>query len=107
MYDEDELERIKQEKLRRLLAQQEAQRRLQEAMAQAEREAQIEAIKKVILLRYVDKDVRERIYNIRSVNPEFANRIEAYIIALIQSKRVNRIDFDTFKWIIENIKGKK
>lgn len=107
MYDEDELERIKRNKLRTLLAQQEAQRRLQEAIAQAEREAEIKAIKKVILLRYVDRDVRERIYNIKSVNPQLAQRIEDYIIALIQSRRVSRIDFETFKWIIENIKGEK
>lgn len=107
MYEEDrELERLKREKLRRLMAQQEAQRRMQEAMVQAEKEAEIEAMKKYILLRYVDRDVRERIYNIRSVNPQLAEKIEAYIFALIQSRRVDRIDFELFKRIIESIRGK-
>jgi len=102
--DDEELERIKREKLRRWLAQQEAQRRLQEQLAKARAEAEIEAVKKYILLRYVDRDVRERIYNIKSVNPKLAEKIEEYIIALLQSGRVQRINFEIFKRIVENIK---
>ncbi len=103
-YNEDEeIEKLLEEKYRRYLYELEM-RRLQEASERMKRKAEEEAIKKVILMKYVDEDVRRRIYNIRAVNPEFASKIENTIIALLQSGRVDRIDFNIFKQIVDRIK---
>jgi len=103
-YNEDEeIEKLLEEKYRRYLYELEM-RRLQEASERMKRKAEEEAIKKVILMKYVDEDVRQRIYNIRAVNPEFASKIENTIIALLQSGRVDRIDFNIFKQIVDKIK---
>ena len=107
-YSEDEeLERIKREKIRRWLSQQETQRKLQEQLREMEEAAEAEAVKKMIFLRFVDKDVRDRISNIRLANPELANKIEAYILTLLQSGKVNKINFEVFKKIVLALKGKK
>ncbi len=105
-YDDEELKRIEEEKYRRYLYELEMRRRAQEAAERLRRQAEAEAIKKAILLKYVDEDVRQRIYNIRAANPALAAKIEQAIIALLQSGKVSRIDFETFKWIVENLTGR-
>jgi len=105
--DEEELERLKMEKLRKWIAEQQARKALEEQMAEMQRAAEAEAIKKAIFLRYVTPDVRSRLANIRLVNPEMADRIENYILALLQSGRVQKVNFEIFKRIVETIRGKK
>lgn len=103
---DEELRKLEEEKYKRYLYEMEM-RRLQRAAMEEARRREEEATKRAILLTYVDEDVRQRIYNIRAANPALAAKIEQIIIALLQSGRVSRIDFETFKRIVESLKRSK
>jgi len=105
--EDEELERIKREKLKRMIEAQRARKSLQEQLRELEKAEKAEMVKKMIFLRYVDEDVRDRIANIRLVNPEFANMIESYILTLLKSGRVTRIDFEIFKKIVAALEERK
>jgi len=105
--EDEELERIKREKLKRMIEAQRERKSLQEQLRELEKAEKAEMVKKMIFLRYVDEDVRDRIANIRLVNPEFANMIESYILTLLRSGKVTRIDFEIFKKIVSALEERK
>lgn len=103
----DELERLRQERLRQLIEQQkrsQEQESIQESMRAAEIEKQI----KLIISRILTPEARERLSNIKLVKPAFARQIEIFLIQLHQSGRLpQQVTDEQLKNILEKIKGQK
>lgn len=102
-YEDHELEEIKRRRYMEYLA---AQRRAQQQAEELRRQAEIQRLKAAILWKYVDEDVRSRLTNIRLADPQFAEAVENHIIALLQSGRVKRVDFEIFKKIVTALKSR-
>jgi programmed cell death protein 5 len=80
--EDDELERIKKEKLQQL--QQQAAR--QEIAKQQQQE--LEAQKYMLMRQILSQEGRQRLENIKLVRPQFAELIEAQLIQLFQTGRL-------------------
>ena len=83
MSSDEELERIRQRRMAQLQAQQEQQREAEDA------QEQFEAQKQAALRKILTPEARQRLANIKLVQPEFAEQIEIQLIQLAQSGRVN------------------
>ncbi len=87
----DDLERIRQEKLREL---QERQKALEQEQAQAdaagEAAAQQEAAIERVLMQVLDSEARERLTRIRLARPDFARQVTHQLVALAQAGRLTR-----------------
>jgi len=100
--DEDELERIKKEKLQQLKEQKEA------SEEQERSEEQFEARKKAILRQLMTPEARERLGRVRVARPEIAENIESQIIMLAQRGAIQgKITDKTLKDLLKKITGKK
>ena len=102
MMDDEELERIKQQKLRelqmRLLQQQ------MEEQAKLEELARAEAERKRILRVILEPEARQRLARLRLVRPEYARFIEDQLILLAQSGRLRKpITDDQLVKILESL----
>ena len=80
--EDDELDRIKKEKLKQL-KQQAAQ---QEIAKQQQQE--LEAQKYMLMRQILSQEGRQRLENIKLVRPQFAQLIEAQLIQLFQTGRL-------------------
>lgn len=103
-YEDRELEEIKKRRYMEYLAVQRMAQ--QQAAEELKRQAEIQRLKAAILWKYVDEDVRSRLANIRLADPQFAETIENYIITLLQSGRVKRVNFEIFKKIVTTLKSR-
>lgn len=83
MSSDEELERLRQQRM----AQLQAQRAQQEEAAQAQQEA--EAQKQSILRKILTPEARQRLTNVKLVQPEFAAQIELQLIQIAQTGRVS------------------
>lgn len=102
----DEIERLRQERLRQLMAQQRIQE--QQSIQEQIREAEIEKQIKHIINRILTPDARERLSNIRIVKPAFARQIEIFLIQLYQSGRLpQQVTDEQLKKILERLKEQK
>ena len=82
MSSDEALERLKQQRLLELQAQQQQQEQLQNAQQEAE-------IKKQSLMRQIlSPEARQRLANIKIVRPDFAQQLELQLIQVAQSGRV-------------------
>ncbi len=105
----DELERLKLERMNQLMAQQringtQGQEAMQQQMQAAEAEKQIKAIINNILT----PQARERLANIRLVNPQFARQIEIILIQLYQAGKLpNQLTDAQLKDILRKVKGQR
>jgi programmed cell death protein 5 len=103
----DDLERLRQERMRQLLEQQrrgQEQDMLQQQLKAAEVDAQI----KLILTKILTPDARERLANIRMVKPAFARQIEVFLIQLSQSGRLpSQVTDEQLKKILERLREGK
>ena len=103
MSDSEELEGIRQRKLRQML-QQQAQQQVQQQVQEDQVSSQI----KFIITQILDPEARGRLANIRLAKPEFARQIEIFLIQLYQAGRLPKMLTDVqFKEILEKLHEKK
>ena len=102
MYDDEEMEAIRQRKLAELQQQQVAQ------AAQEEQKAAVEAQKQSILRQILTEDARQRLANIKLVRPQLAEAVEIRLIQLAQQGSLSEKLTDAqLKDILRKIQGQK
>jgi len=69
--------------------------------------AQIEAMKKMILRNILDKNAMERLSRVRLANPTTASRVEMYLIQLYQAGQIKEVDDEKLKQILNALTTKK
>ena len=84
----DDLERLRQAKLRELQERQ-AQGQAQEDASAQQAAAQEAAVERV-LMQILDEEARSRLTRIRLSRPEFAAQVTKQLVALVQSGRLDR-----------------
>ncbi|MFB6310378.1 MAG: DNA-binding protein [Salinirussus sp.] len=98
---EEELERLREEKMEQLKEQQGSEEQ-QEAM-EAQRE-QAEAQKKAILRQNLTDGARKRLNTVKMSKPEVGEQVEQQLVALAQSGRIQqRIDEDQMKELLQEL----
>jgi programmed cell death protein 5 len=98
--DEDELERIREQKREQIKEQAEGQD--EEAM-EAQRQ-QAEAQKKAVLRQHLTDGARKRLNTVKMSKPEVGERVEQQIVALAQSGRIkDQIDEDQMKELLREL----
>jgi programmed cell death protein 5 len=99
--DEDDLERLRNEKMEQLQDRDGEQAREQ---AQA-RQQQAEAQRKAVLRQYLTDGARKRLNSVKMSKPDFGERVEQQVVALAQSGRIkDRIDEDQMKELLRELK---
>ncbi len=99
MSEEDfELQRLKEQKLLDL----------QKKLAEEEAKAKAEMEKQAALRLILTPEARQRLTNIKMVRPEFAEQLEAQLIQLAQTGRINLpITDEQLKEILSRISSRK
>ncbi|MFQ5891345.1 MAG: DNA-binding protein [Candidatus Methanofastidiosia archaeon] len=94
----EDVEEIRRKKLEELKAQQDAeQQRIQQELQ-----------KQVFLKQIMTSDARERLVRIKMANPQFAERVELFLIQMAQSGKLGqRIDDNYLKKLLSQLSGKK
>jgi programmed cell death protein 5 len=96
MADEDELERLREEKMKEM-----RERDGEEAQEQKQR---AEAQKKAVLRKSLEPEARERLQALRMAKPQFAEQVERQVVALAQSGRLQgKIDEKQMKQILKEL----
>jgi len=99
MPDDDELERLREEKMEKL--QEQGGR---DAQAQKEAQERAEAQKKAVLRQTLEPEARERLEALKMAKPQFAEQVEKQVVALAQSGRVQgKIDDDQMKQLLKEL----
>ena len=83
MSSEEELAAIRQRRLEEL----KAQRGQQEPVAEAQAQAEVEAQKQALMRKILTPEARQRLQNVKLVRPDFAAQIEIQLLQLAQSSR--------------------
>lgn len=99
---EDELERLREEKIKELQEQAENQQ-TEEAQQAAQERAQ--AQQDALLKQYLTDDARQRLNAVEMSKPDFAETVKQQVTALAQSGRLQgRIDEEQMKAILRELK---
>jgi len=103
---DDELEELKRRRLAQL---QEQQMREQMAAAQEEQiRAELEARKQTILRTILTPEARERLSTLRLTRPELVAQLEAQLVALAQSGRIQaKLTDEQIKALLMQLQPKK
>lgn len=102
MYNDDELEAIRQRKLVQIQEQQAA------SQAQEEQLATLEAQKQSILRQILTEEARQRLTNVKLVRPQVAEAVELRLIQIAQQGGVKeKINDEQLKDILRKIQGQK
>ncbi|HIE34104.1 MAG TPA: DNA-binding protein [Candidatus Altiarchaeales archaeon] len=102
----DELERLRQERIKQLMMQQ--QQAQEQQQIEQLRAAEIEKQIKLIVNKILTPEARERLSNLRLARPEFARQIEIFLIQLYQAGRLpNKITDEQLKDILMKISSRK
>jgi programmed cell death protein 5 len=100
--DEDELEKLREERLKEL-QEQGGQEQAEEQMKAQQQQA--EAQKQALLRQYLTDGARKRLNTIRMSKPDFAEQVEQQLLALAQSGRIQgQIDEDKMKELLQEMK---
>jgi len=100
--DDEELERLRQEKMEKLREQQEQQGGGEEMEAQRQ---QAEAQKKALLRQHLTDGARKRLNTVKMSKPEFGEKVEQQVVALAQSGRIQgQIDEEKMKELLSELK---
>ena len=100
--DDEELERLRQEKMEKLREQQQGQGggEAQEAQRQ-----QAEAQKKALLRQHLTDGARKRLNTVKMSKPQFGEKVEQQVIALARSGRIQgKIDEEKMKDLLSELK---
>jgi programmed cell death protein 5 len=101
MYEDEELEAIRQRKLAQIQDQ-------EAARAQEEQKAALEAQKQAILRQILNEEARQRLANVRLVRPQLAEAVELRLIQLAQQGAIKeKLDDNQLKDILRKIQGQK
>ena len=104
MSSDEELERLRAQRLAELQARQQQSAEQQRAQAQAEAEAQ----KQSLMRRLLTPEARQRLANIKMVRPEFGQHLELELIQLAQGGKVSiPITDDLLKKLLIQIEGQQ
>lgn len=102
MYDEEELEAIRQRKFAQIQEQQAA------SQAQEEQQAALDAQKQSILRQILTEEARQRLANVKLVRPQVAEAVELRLIQIAQQGGVKeKINDEQLKEILRKIQGQK
>lgn len=102
MYNDEELEAIRQRKLAQIQEQQAA------SQAQEEQLATLEAQKQSILRQILTEEARQRLTNVKLVHPQVAEAVELRLIQIAQQGGVTeKINDEQLKDILRKIQGQK
>ena len=102
MYDDEEMNAIRQRKLAELQQQQVNQ------AAQEEQRASIEAQKQSVLRQILTEEARQRLANIKLVRPQLAEAVEVRLIQLAQQGSLSdKLTDAQLKDILRKIQGDK
>jgi programmed cell death protein 5 len=99
--DDEELERLRQEKMDEL---REKQQQQQGEQAEAQRE-QAEAQKQALLRQYLTDGARKRLNTVKMSKPQFGAKVEQQVVALAKSGRIQgKIDEEKMKDLLSELK---
>ncbi len=102
MYNDEELEAIRQRKLAQMQEQQIA------SQAQEEQQATLEAQKQSVLSQILTEKARQRLANVKLVRPQVAEAVELRLIQIAQQGGVKeKINDEQLKEILRKIQGQK
>jgi len=102
MYEDEELEALRQKKLAEMQEQQAS------AQMQEEQKAALEAQKQAILRQILTEEARQRLTNVKLVRPQLAEDVEVRLIQLAQQGSINdKLDDAQLKDILRKIQGQK
>lgn len=102
--EDDELERLREERMEQLQDQTEQDQVDDQLDAQRQ---QAEAQKQALLRQHLTDGARKRLNTIRMTKPEFADTVERQLLALAQSGRIQgKIDEDKMKELLREMKPK-
>lgn len=102
MYEDEELEALRQKKLAEMQEEQAA------AQMQEEQKAALEAQKQAILRQILTEEARQRLTNVKLVRPQLAEAVEVRLIQLAQQGAINdKLDDAQLKDILRKIQGQK
>ena len=103
--DDEELERLRQEKMEQLREQIEQQ---QGGEAQEAQRQQAEAQKKALLRQHLTDGARKRLNTVKMSKPQFGEKVEQQVLALAQSGRLqDKIDEEKMKQLLSELKPDK
>lgn len=94
MVDEDELDKLREEKMEQLEDQEESRERQQEQVKQ-------------MASQYLTKEARSRLGNIRAAKPDLAQSIEMQIARLGRAGQVDRVSDDQLKDILKSLQSER
>ena len=98
MSSDEELDRLKQQRLLELQAQQQQQEQMQRAQQEAE------ANKQSLMRQILTPEARLRLANIKMVRPEFTEQLEMQLLQVAQSGRVKLpIDDEMLKKLLTQL----
>ncbi|PSP70156.1 DNA-binding protein [Halobacteriales archaeon QH_6_68_27] len=98
---DEELERLREEKMEQLQDQQGGEETQEAREAQRE---QREAQKKALLRQHLTDEARKRLNTIKMSKPQFGEQVEQQVVALAQSGRIQgRIDDEKMKAILKEL----
>ena len=99
----DEMRKKYAEEIRRKFSQESSQGGAQEFV-----QRQLESAKKTAVLRYLTKEARERLANVRVAKPELAETVEMALVEALQSGMLNgQIDDEKLKLVLEQVSSQK
>jgi len=101
MYDDEEMEAIRQRKLAQLQKQ-------QASNVQEENQAVLDAQKQAILRQILTEEARQRLANVKLARPQLAEAVELRLIQLSQQSTISeKISDLQLKEILRKLQGQK